>query len=69
MLRTNELWFEVVNNEVTAFSPVILNKPLFSLQGLLKPKHHKRTRMSKSTLKKVKNEELQLPDKEIIAAT
>jgi len=40
-----------------------------STEGLMKPKVHKRIRMSKSSLKKVKNEELQLPAKEIIPAT
>jgi len=40
-----------------------------SSEGLMKPKVHKRTRMSKSTLKKVKNEELQLPAKETVPAT
>lgn len=30
-------------------------------EGIMKPKKHKRSRMSKSTLKKIKNEELQVP--------
>lgn len=33
--------------------------------GMMKPKKHKRVRMSKSTLKKIKNEELQVPKKEV----
>lgn len=32
-------------------------------EGIMKPKKHKKTRMSKSTLNKIKKEELQLPNK------